>query len=297
MKFNKICIIDINELQLCSTDELWQYSELPPIFIDEIPKSVEAMIELMKDVDCLLASVSTCIPEMVFNNCPNLKYVGIFARALSRIDVDAAQKNCVVVRNINNWCDWETAEFVIASILHVFRSLGNKQWIEAPQCLKGKQLGIIGLGEVGFQVAVFAKSFGMKVTYHNRTEKKDIKELGYDYMMLKELMRTSDVISLHVPPDSRVLGKTELEITSDKTVLVNTSVGDIIDQVHLKNWLNNKSHFAIFDKIAGDEIESLKDLSNVYITDVDAYLTPGVKERRIKRLLDNIKIYLVHDKK
>ncbi len=269
-----------------------QYSELPLSFYNTNPDTAEALICLLGDADCLLVSVSVSIPEIVFKECPNLKYVGVFARALSRVDINAAKQNNVIVTNIVNWCDWETAEFVIASILYVFRALGNKHWIEAPQSLKGKQLGIIGLGEVGIQVAEFAKTFGMKIAYHNRRERSGAKELGLEYMNLKTLMRTSDIISLHVPPDSKIVEKEEFSVTSDKAVLVNTSVGEVMDTKAFANWISKRSHFAVFDRIAGDEIQPLKDLSNIYIADVNAYLTLGVKERRIRRLLDNVKYYI-----
>ncbi|MCP4181016.1 MAG: hypothetical protein GY756_24900 [bacterium] len=292
MKFNKICVIDVNELQLYPSAELEQYSKLLPIFVDEIPGSAIELADTIGDADCLLTNVTTSIPESVFNSCPNLKYVGMFARALSRVDIKAANRNNVTVTNINNWCDWETAEFVMASILYVHRAFGSKKWINAPQSLKEKQLGIIGFGEVGGQVAEFAKSFGMKIVYHNRKEKNNAKALGYEYLSLKELMRTSDVVSLHVPPDCCVLGKDEFDVTPEEVVLVNTCVGKVFENVHFEKWINNKNHFALFDQIAGGEIESYKDYSNVYVVDADAYLTPGVSERRIRRLLDNIKNYL-----
>ena len=292
MKFNKICIVGINELQLSSVEELQSYSELPVVFYDEIPESTEVLIDHIADADCVLIGVSVYVPGKVFSECTSLKYVGVFARALSRVDLHAAKENKVLVTNIVNWCDWETAEFVIASILTVFRGVGSKHWVDAPQCLKGKQLGIIGLGEVGLQVAEFAKAFGMKIVYHNRREKKDAEELGIEYLTLHELMKTSDIVSLHVPPDSKVLGDNEFEITPDNSVILNTSVGDILDSVSFEKWISKPSHFAIFDRIAGEETSSFKDLSNVYIADVDAYLTPGVNERRIRRLLDNVKLYL-----
>jgi glycerate dehydrogenase len=125
MKFNKICVVDIEDLKKRSLTELNLYSEKKPVFINKLPDTPELLTNAIGNTDCLLVGVSVNLSEQVFRKCKNLRYVGVYARALSRIDLNAAKENNVDVTNIVKWCDWETAEFVIASILDVFRAIGD----------------------------------------------------------------------------------------------------------------------------------------------------------------------------
>lgn len=105
---------------------------------------------------------------------------------------------------------------------------------------KGMTLGILGMGGIGSAMAKRAAAFDLKIRYHNRTLLKAsvLKELDFDgnepvYVTFEELLRTSDIISLHVPLTSttrHLIGKKEIELMKDDVIIINTARGPVIDE-------------------------------------------------------------------
>ena len=138
--------------------------------------------------------------------------------------------------------------------------------------LKGKTLGIIGLGNIGKNLAKRAKAFEMKVIYYSRTRKEDFeKEFGLEYMEKDEVIKSSDFLSLHtayVPELHHMISKKELEMMKKSAILINASRGPIVDEDALADAL-------IENKIAGAALDvyeeeprvnkKLVDLDNVIL--------------------------------
>lgn len=138
--------------------------------------------------------------------------------------------------------------------------------------LKGKTLGIIGLGNIGKNLAKRARAFEMKVVYYSRTRKEDFeKEFDIEYMDKDEVIRSSDFLSLHtayVPDLHHLISKKELEMMKKSAILINASRGPIVDEDALADAL-------IENVIAGAALdvyefeprvnEKLMDLDNVIL--------------------------------
>jgi len=107
--------------------------------------------------------------------------------------------------------------------------------------LKGKTLGIIGLGNIGKNLAKRARAFEMKVVYYSRTRKEDFeKEFGLEYMDKDEVIKSSDFLSLHiafVPELHHMISKKELEMMKKSAILINASRGPVVDEEALTNAL------------------------------------------------------------
>jgi len=110
------------------------------------------------------------------------------------------------------------------------------KWLSVdPFEVYGKTLGIIGLGEIGKEVAVRARSFGMKILYNKRTRlpQELEKALGVEFCNLNELLKSSDFVSLHIPhtqETDKLLGRSELQAMKPTAYLINTARGGLIDE-------------------------------------------------------------------
>src|SRR5207237_3525038 len=111
--------------------------------------------------------------------------------------------------------------------------------------LEDKTLGIVGLGNIGKKVARRAKAFDMRVQYYdvNRMTTDQEDALGVRFALFPELLKTSDVVSLHVPLDMtthNLIGERELSLMKPTAILINTCRGPVVDEVALYNALSNE---------------------------------------------------------
>jgi D-3-phosphoglycerate dehydrogenase len=140
--------------------------------------------------------------------------------------------------------------------------------------LKGKILGLVGLGNIGLKVAYLAKSFGMQILVYKRNppDAKLLHELNASYVTFKELLKKSDIISIHIPLSKdtlNMIGEEEFSIIKRGAILVNTARGRIINQSSLyKNLING--HIGgvaidVYDVEPPENFELIK-LNNVVAT-------------------------------
>jgi phosphoglycerate dehydrogenase-like enzyme len=221
-----------------------------------------------------------------------LRRVGLIVRCgvgVDRIDVEAATEQGIMVANIPDYAVHEVADHTLLLLLaaarrlnHFQRSWPEKGWtsVEFPQMyrLKGRRLGIIGLGRIGSQVAVRARAFGMEVVAHSRRlDAARLNELGVSGISLGELLRTSDLISLHTPlteQTGHLLDERAFAQMRPGVIIVNTARGGLIDLNALQSAIDR----GIVGAVALDvlEREPFPDLSLPFIRDVNVSITPHV---------------------
>ena len=135
--------------------------------------------------------------------------------------------------------------------------------------IDGKTIGVVGLGRIGQEVALKAKyGFGMNVDYYSRTRKPELEEQhGYKFKPLDEVMK-ADIVSVHLPPDAprEMIGREQLGMIKDGAVLVNTSVGHVIDQNALFEELRAGRFYAFLDVYDGLPPRKQLELPNVLPT-------------------------------
>lgn len=179
----------------------------------------------------------------------------------NKIDVDIATKNNIAVANTPKANAYTVAEYTIALILNCVKKItdsNNKtkkgKWIRGRVWnLKGKTLGVIGLGTIGFHVAeIMKKAFGMKILYVSRS-RKDLaeKKIGAKKVSLVELMKNSDVITIHASYSKEaenMIGEKELSLMQPHAVLVNATRAELVDGRALYKALRSeKLALAAFD--------------------------------------------------
>ncbi len=193
-------------------------------------------------------------PEF-YRAAPRLKLIQLISAGYDRLDVEAARQARVPVANNGGANSVAVAEHTLMLVLAVYKrlawqhgnvmagkwrvgDLGEQRVYE----LAGKTLGIVGLGTIGKKVARRAPAFDMKVQYYDIVRLSEDQEdaLGVRFALFPELLRTSDVVSLHVPLNAatrNMMGAREFTLMKETAILINTCRGPVVDEAALHQAL------------------------------------------------------------
>lgn len=221
------------------------------------PLKKEEIIARIKDVDALVCPLSDKIDKEIISSGKNLKIIANYGAGFDNIDLEEASKNNIIVTNAPAPSSAvSTAELAFSLILATSRRLleankdlkdGNfKAWMPSymlGQELKGKTLGIIGLGNIGKNLAKRALAFEMNVLYYSRNRKKDFEDLGLKYMEKEDLIKEADIISLHTAYSKELhhmISDAEFKLMKKDAILINAARGPLLDEAALIKALKNK---------------------------------------------------------
>jgi phosphoglycerate dehydrogenase-like enzyme len=192
-----------------------------------------------------------------FRSAPSMKLVQLLSAGYDRVDIEAARKAKVPVSNNGGANAIAVAEHTIMLILAVLKRVVRfhndvvaGKWRvggfddQRVYELSRKTLGIVGLGNIGKKVARRAAAFDMVVQYYDIARLTEAEEdaLGVRFVLLPELLRTSDVVSLHVPLDDstrHLLGAREFAQMKPGAILINTCRGPVVDEAALYTALKS----------------------------------------------------------
>ena len=282
---NKINILFLENI---SKSAVKKFSDAGYMSIKQIPGALseEQLIKEIKNVHLLGIRSKSKITKNVLKNASRLQAIGCFCIGTNQVDMAAATSSGVGVFNAPYSNTRSVAELVIASSIMLIRRIPDKNkaahdgiWLKESSGsheLRGKTLGIIGYGNIGSQVSVLAEAFGMKVVFYDAETKMPLGN-AEDKKTLKELLKVSDIITLHVPelPTTRnIINKNTLKNCKPTAVLINYARGEVVDLDALKNALVNKEIggaavdvFPEEPEKNGDKFTSpLQGLSNVILT-------------------------------
>jgi glyoxylate reductase len=212
------------------------------------------LLELVRGAEAILTLLHDRVDqELLVAAGPQLRCVANVAVGYDNVDVAAAERRGVVVTNTPGVLDDATADLTMALILATTRRLvegdrlvrSGQPWnwgmgFMLGSSLRGKRLGIVGLGGIGTRVAERARAFGLEVAYHSRNPSPAAEALGAEWLPLHDLLATSDVVSLHCPltPETHhLIGAGELDAMKESAVLVNAARGPIVDELALAQAL------------------------------------------------------------
>ncbi|OAA29000.1 glyoxylate reductase [Kosmotoga arenicorallina S304] len=220
--------------------------------------SKDEIIELGKDATALLTTLVDKIDRDIIYSLPKLKVISNCAAGYDNIDIEAAKERRIAVTNTPGIVSKATADIAIALMLAVSRRIFEaSSFLRAGKFegwrfnlfqglgLHRKILGIIGMGNIGKEVARRAIGFGMRVIYYSRHRIPEADEhvFSASYYPLEDLLRTADVISLHVPltPETfHLINKERLMLLKPNAILINTSRGPVVDEEALIEALKEK---------------------------------------------------------
>jgi glyoxylate reductase len=232
--------------------------EVGEVRIDERTEAIPRpdLLALVDGAEAILTLLHDRVDEeLLVAAGPRLRCVANVAVGYDNVDVESAARRGVVVTNTPGVLDDATADLTLALILAATRRLAEgdrliragRPWswgmsFMLGSDLRGKRLGIVGLGGIGRRVAERARAFGMEVAYHSRhpAPADVVAALGAERLPLPQLLASSDVVSLHCPltPQTRhLIGPAELASMKPGAVLVNAARGPIVDEPALARAL------------------------------------------------------------
>ena len=247
LESNEKRMSEIWDAKLNSEDKVYSQSEL---------------IELSRDCDGILCSIVDKFDAETINKLSDkVKIISNFAVGFGNIDIKAAMKKKIIVTNTPDVLTDATAEIAILILLGAARRategrkwVDKKNWTWSADFLIGKQLtdnrlGILGMGRIGQALAERAKSFGMKIHYHNRKKLPPNLEKGAIYHeSLKSLISVSDFFSINCPTTEetkKIINEETLSYFLNGAVIINSARGDMIDDEAMINALKSGKVFAL----------------------------------------------------
>jgi glyoxylate reductase len=205
----------------------------------------EELRRRIADKDAVIALITDAIDRPVIDAAAGLKVIANVAAGHNNIDTDYAKARGIIVTNTPDVLTESVADFTWGLILAITRRLAEgerlvrrgewKGWafdLMLGTELRGKQLGLVGMGRIGRAVAARAPAFGMRVAYHGAR----MNSGSGESMSLDKLLVSSDVVSLHVPltPETRhLIDKPKLARMKRSAYLINTARGPVVDEAAL----------------------------------------------------------------
>ena len=221
----------------------------------EVP-GVDQVHEMVRGADAIVTLLTTKVDDALLDAAgPQVKIVANVAVGYNNIDVAACARRGIVATNTPGVLTEATADIAMALVLMCTRRLGEGervirnrepwQWgmfYMLGTGIQGRQLGIIGMGDIGRALARRARAFGMNIAYSNRKPVDNAveSELGATFMSQDELLATSDVVSLNCPyspATHHLIGAAQLAAMKKSAFLVNTARGPIVDEAALVDAL------------------------------------------------------------
>lgn len=262
----------------------------------------------------VLITNKTIISAEAMEALPSLKYIGVLATGYNVVDIEAAKKHGIIVTNIPAYSTASVAQMVFAHVLNITQRVGlyadlNRQgkwansvdfcyWDTNLMELHGKQMGIVGYGNIGQATARIALAFGMKVSVYTSKKQSELPE-GIQKMELEELFKTSDVVSLHcplTPTTKEMVNADRLKTMKPTAILINTGRGPLVNEQDLADALNG-------GVIAGAGVDVLSvepptpdnpllSARNCFITPHIAWATKEARTRLMQIAVANLNGYL-----
>ena len=245
MKIVQIEPLGITDEQLKSLVEKLENNGDEYIAYDSRETDTDKLIERVKDADVVVLA-NQPFPAEVVEKCEKLKMISVAFTGVDHVAVDECKKRGICVCNAAGYSTNAVSELVFGLIISLYRKIneGKENMTSGVKMapgieLSGKKFGIIGTGAIGLKTAEIAKAFGCEVYAYSRTEKHID---GVKHITLCDLMRTCDIISVHVPlnDSTKDLVSSMLidEMKSD-AILINTARGPIIDNAALAKALKD----------------------------------------------------------
>ncbi|OGZ71930.1 MAG: hydroxyacid dehydrogenase [Candidatus Staskawiczbacteria bacterium RIFCSPLOWO2_01_FULL_38_12b] len=210
-------------------------------FFDQ-PLSAQNLGQI-KDVQIVSAFIDSQITKEILDGLPELKMIATRSTGFDHIDMQACNAKNIIVCNVPYYGENTVAEHTFALILDLSRKIYSsieqvkKEGFSIEGLmgfdLKDKTIGVVGMGHIGQHVARIAKGFEMNVLgYDSRQDKKLAKTLGFTYVSLEDLLKNSDIITLHLPYNEHthhLINSGNINLIKKGAHLINTARGGIIE--------------------------------------------------------------------
>lgn len=246
-----------------------------------------------KDAEIVSTFIYSTISRSILKKLPRLKFITTRSTGYDHVDTSACADNKIIVSNVPEYGSRTVAEHTFALILtltkNIYQSISQVKDFEFEHDnirgvdIYGKTLGIIGLGKIGIEVVKIANAFGMNVIVATRTHDKHLsKKHNFSYVSVEELLKTSDIVSLHLPYNNEThhtIGKSSIAHMKKGSYLINTARGGLIDPEAIVKGLED----GILAGVGLDVLEEEDDLAE----EVDILTNAYKSKKDMKTLVLN----------
>lgn len=280
------------------------------IFYDNKTTDTEELYSRAKDSDIVMIA-NNPLPDSVIERCEKMKMLDVAFTGIDHVGQKACKEKGVVICNAAGYSNETVSELAVGMAINLLRKVnaGDKAVREgetlASAGLMGTELGtktvgIIGTGRIGIMTAKLFKAFGCRVLGYSRTKKEEAVQVGIEYTELDELLKISDIVSLHIPSTAETKGFLSREricLMKQTAILINCARGAVVDNEALAEALNS-------DKISGAAIDvfdmeppipadyPLLNAKNTLLTPHVAFASKESMIRRAHIVFDNLYAYL-----
>lgn len=275
----------------------------------------DEVVDRLKDADALLTN-KVVIGKDEMDRLPRLKYIGINATGTNNIDLEYAAKKNIAVTNVKSYSTESVVQHTFALFFYVYEKLRHYDDFvkQGKYCehgcftyfgerfleLSGKTWGIVGLGEIGRRVADVARAFGCHVIYYSTSGKNSNSD--YERVDFDELLRKSDIISIHAPLNEstkNLMNKEAFEKMKPTSVLINVGRGPIVNEADLLWALDeNRIAGAGLDVISEEPMRKdnplygYQDSNRLIITPHIAWATNEARQRLVDEAYLNLEAFI-----
>lgn len=296
--FEKLVAIEPVSMVPEGVKELYQYAK-EVILFDDVPKDDEEIINRICDADAVLVSYTSRIDQIVFEYCPNIRYVGmccsLYSEESANVDIAYARKQGITVTGIRDYGDRGVVEYAVCELVRFLHGYDRPMWSDIPVEITGLKVGMVGLGVSGTMVAEAMKFMGAEISYYSRTRKPESEKKGFVYRDLDDLLEQSDVVFACLNKNVILLREEQFKKLGNHKILFNTSIGPAHDIKALEAWLNQGENYFCCDTIGALGDAELKDHPGVFCMEASAGRTKQAFDLLTKKVLDNIRQFLAEN--
>jgi phosphoglycerate dehydrogenase-like enzyme len=253
------------------------------------------LAEAGPDTEVALISTATPLTAADMARLTSLEHLALCGTSYGRIDLDALQQRGITTSNVVDYSDETTAEVILMQLVAVARGFSTVQWKSEPHELYGKRLTIVGLGALGAAVANLGLAYGMVVSHLSRTPKPEWEAKGVLRADRSTAFADADVVVLTGPTNVVVVTADELGQLHD-AILLQASVGRVIDDAAFRDWITLGHNVAVFDLAAGeDAYADYAQLPRVVFPRAVSGLCDESRQRLGERFIANVETAINHD--
>ncbi|MBE6479184.1 MAG: D-2-hydroxyacid dehydrogenase [Olsenella sp.] len=300
---------DISWDPIAQMGDLTIYDRTPP----------ELVVERIGDAEIVISS-KVIIGREVFEQCPNLEYIGLLSTGYNVIDIESAREHGVSVCNCPGYSTMAVAQMAMALLLEITNMVGlhadavnQGAWVESPDwCfwlkphmeLLDKTMGIIGFGEIGQAAGRMANAFGMKVIGYSRHGHPELETADTHIATdLDEVFANSDVILVSCPLNHQsrdIIRKENINKMRDGVIVINIArPGHVVEQ-DVVDALKSGKMWGFGADASSTELTNdhtpLENVENCYLTPHIAWCPYETRDRMINMVIEDLRSYLAGDR-
>ena len=263
------------------------------------------LVERCQGADCVVLS-NMKFGRDIIEKCPELKMICVAFTGVDLVDIEYCKEKNIRVCNCAGYSTVAVADLVFGFVIDLARNVfpcnevvrkgGTKQGLVGFE-LEGKKFGVIGAGAIGQRVLKIAQAFGCETYAYNRSPKEIP---GVQFVTMEDLLKTCDIISIHVPQTKEtigLIGEEQFDMMKDTALFINTARGPIVDSEALAKALNEGQIagaavdvFEVEPPVAADHV--LFGAKNLIATPHVAFASQQAFEKRAVIVAENIKSWI-----